>query len=249
MVDRVTLLTYLDELLSADAFNDYAPNGLQIEGASQIKKIVTGVTANKALIDAAIIQGADTILVHHGYFWRNEDPRIIGMKKRRIELLLKHNMNLIGYHLPLDAHPILGNNAQLGKLMEVSIDGYAGTGNLVAYGNLERAMSISDFANLLENKLNRPPLVVGSHQKSIKNIAWCTGAAQSYLQVAIDLAVDAFVSGEISEQTTHMALENNIVYFSAGHHATERYGVQALGAHLAEKYGLSHQFIEIENPV
>jgi len=249
MIIRTALLTYLQELLNPEAFNDYAPNGLQVEGALQVKRIVSGVTANKALIEAAINIGADTILVHHGYFWPNEDPRIIGMKKRRIELLLKHNLNLIGYHLPLDAHPTLGNNAQLGKLMEVTIDGYTGKGNLVSYGRLEKAISTSDFAKFLESKLNRLPVVVGPHQKLIKNIAWCTGAAQSYLQVAIDLGVDAFVSGEISEQTTHMALENNIVYFSAGHHATERYGVQALGAHLAEKFGLNHQFIEIENPV
>jgi len=249
MIERKVLLNYMHELLNAEKFNDYAPNGLQVEGALQVEKIVTGVTANKALIEAAVNIGADTILVHHGYFWLNEDPRIIGMKKQRIELLLKHNVNLISYHLPLDAHPTLGNNAQLGKLMEVAIDGYAGKGNLVAYGHLEKAISTSDFAKFLKSKLNRLPLVVGPHQKSIKSIAWCTGATQSYLQVAIDLGVDAFVSGEISEQTTHMALENNIVYFSAGHHATERYGVQALGAHLAEKFGISHQFIEIENPV
>ena len=249
MVDRAELLTYLNNLLNVEVFKDYAPNGLQVEGCAQIKKIVTGVTANITLIEAAIKAGADTILVHHGYFWQNEDPRIIGMKKRRIQLLMRHDINLIGYHLPLDAHPTLGNNAQLGQLLEIQIDGYAGKGNLVAYGCIKNAMSPSMFAKILENKLNRIPLVVGPSQKSIKTIAWCTGGAQSYLQSAIDLGVDAFISGEISEQTTHIANENNIVYFAAGHHATERYGVQALGAHLADMYGLMHTFIDIENPV
>lgn len=249
MVDRTELLNYLKTLLNVEAFNDYAPNGLQVEGTARIEKIVTGVTASKALIENAIKEGADTIIVHHGYFWQNEDPRIIGMKKQRIQLLMHHDMNLIGYHLPLDAHSILGNNAQLGKLLEISIDGYAGKGNLVAYGSLKEAISTAMFAKVLENKLGRTPLVVGPKQKQIKTIAWCTGAAQSYLQTGIDLGVDAFISGEISEQTTHVALENNIVYFAAGHHATERYGVQALGTHLAEKFELKHTFIDIENPV
>lgn len=249
MVDRTELLNYLKALLNVEAFNDYAPNGLQVEGAARIEKIVTGVTASKALIEAAIKQGADTILVHHGYFWQNEDARIIGMKKQRIQLLMQHDINLIGYHLPLDAHPTLGNNAQLAKLLEISIEGYAGKGGLVAYGSLKEVISTAMFAKMLENKLGRTPLVVGPKQKQIKTIAWCTGAAQRYLQTGIDLGVDAFISGEISEQTTHIALENNIVYFAAGHHATERYGVQALGAHLTEKFELTHTFIEIENPV
>lgn len=249
MVDRTELLKYLQTLLNVEAMNDYAPNGLQVEGTAQIEKIVTGVTASKALIEAAIKERADTIIVHHGYFWQNEDPRIIGMKKQRIELLMRHDLNLIAYHLPLDAHSTLGNNAQLGKLLEISIDGYAGKSSLVAYGRLEKPVSPAMLAKILENKLNRAPLVVGPHQKYIKTIAWCTGAAQNYLQSAIDLGVDAFISGEISEQTTHIANENNIVYFAAGHHATERYGVQALGTHLVEKFGLTHTFIDVENPV
>ncbi len=249
MIKREALLSYLQDFLNTESFKDYAPNGLQVEGKLQIERIITGVTASSALIEAAIKVRADAIIVHHGYFWQNEDPRILGMKKKRIQLLLKHDINLISYHLPLDAHPIVGNNTQLGKMLEFSIEGYSGKNNLMTYGYVNLPTLPAMLAKLIENKLNRAPMVVGPSDKIIKKVAWCTGAAQSYLHEAIDLGVDAFISGEISEQTTHIANENNIVYFAAGHHATERYGVQALGVHLAEKFLIEHTFLEIENPV
>jgi dinuclear metal center YbgI/SA1388 family protein len=249
MASAVEITQYINDFLAIDTFKDYAPNGLQVEGKADINKIVTGVTANMALIEAAVEAQADMIIVHHGYFWLNEDQRIIGMKKRRIQCLLKNDINLLGYHLPLDAHAELGNNAQLAKKLGIHIDGLAGKGDLMAYGSFDDAMTAEALAGLIDQQLDRAPLLVGPLNKSIKKIAWCTGAAQSYIQHAIDIGADAFISGEISEQTTHIANENGIVYVSAGHHATERYGVMALGEHLAEKFQIAHQFIDIANPV
>lgn len=249
MVSRLALTQYTNTLLAIDEFKDYAPNGLQVEGKDNIKKIVTGVTANMSLIEAAVEAQADMIIVHHGYFWPNEDPRIIGMKKRRIKYLLAHDINLLGYHLPLDAHAEFGNNAQLGNKLGITIDGLAGKGNLMAYGVLDVCITAQDLSNLIVQQLDRVPLLVGPLEKPIKKVAWCTGAAQNYIQDAIEIGADAFVSGEISEQTTHIANENGIVYVSAGHHATERYGVIALGRHLAQKFNIEHQFIDIANPV
>lgn len=249
MASAIEITQYINDFLAIDAFKDYAPNGLQVEGKESIKKIVTGVTANMALIEAAVEAQADMIIVHHGYFWPNEDQRIIGMKKRRIQCLLQNDINLLGYHLPLDAHAKLGNNAQLAKKLGINVDGLAGKGDLMAYGSFEEEITTQALATLIEQQLDRAPLLVGPLEKSIKKIAWCTGAAQSYIQHAIDIGADAFISGEISEQTTHIAHENDIVYVAAGHHATERYGVMALGSHLAEKFNIEHKFIEIDNPV
>lgn len=249
MVSRNALITYLNTLLQVELFNDYAPNGLQIEGKSDIKKIVTGVTASQALIDAAITLNADAVLVHHGYFWKGEDARIVGMKKKRVQSLLAQDINLLAYHLPLDAHATLGNNAQLGQLLGLEIEGNEGQNNLVSYAKLPVAVTVESFAALLQAKLQRTPLVVGPKNKAIQTIAWCTGAAQGYISTAMELGADAYISGEVSEQTTHMANENDIVYFAAGHHATERYGVQALGQHLAERFAIEHHYVETGNPV
>lgn len=249
MVKINELLHYTQQLLEVERFKDYCPNGLQVEGKTEIHKIVTGVTASMALLEAAYKAGADLILVHHGYFWRNEDPTIVGIKRNRIAFLLQNDLNLLAYHLPLDAHPQLGNNVQLGKVLGIAPKGFSGESNMVAHGHLERAISLHEFAKYLEAALGRVPLVIGNPQKMVQNIAWCTGAAQSYIDTAIELNVDVYISGEISEQTTHQAVENNISYIAAGHHVTERYGVQALGEHLAEKFKISHEFIDIHNPV
>jgi dinuclear metal center YbgI/SA1388 family protein len=187
--------------------------------------------------------------VHHGYFWRNEDPRIVGIKKNRIQYLLDHQMSLAAYHLPLDAHPELGNNVQLGRVLGVAVEGYAGEQSLVAYGRLADPVTLQDFQTRLIQRLARAPVVIGKPGKKVQRIAWCTGAAQQYLEKAIELDVDVFISGEISEQTVHLARESGVAYIAAGHHATERYGIQALGQHLAERFGLKHQFIDIDNPV
>jgi dinuclear metal center YbgI/SA1388 family protein len=247
---RINELThYTQQLMQVERFKDYCPNGLQVEGRAEIRKIVTGVTASMALLEAAYLAGADLILVHHGYFWKNEDARILGIKRKRIAYLLKYDLNLMAYHLPLDAHAELGNNVQLGRVLGILPINYVGESNLVAYGELDQALSLGVFTKLIENRLQRAPLVIGNPQKQIKKVAWCTGAAQDYMDEAIQLGADVFISGEISEQTTHQALETSVSYISAGHHATERYGVQALGEHLAEKFNLIHEFIDIKNPV
>lgn len=252
MVQRDELITYLDDVLNVSAFDDYCPNGLQVEGRPEIKKIVGGVTASQALIDAAIHHGADTLLVHHGYFWKGEDPRVIGMKRKRLSSLLNAGMNLLAYHLPLDAHPELGNNAQLAKQLDLKITGSFGRGggpDIGLVGELPTKITAESFADQLAEKLGREPLHISGGKESFQTIAWCTGAAQGYIEPAAALGVDAFLTGEVSEQTVHEARELGIHFFSAGHHATERGGVMALGAHLADKFGLNFQFEDIENPV
>lgn len=252
MITRTELLAYLDDLLEPAKFQDYCPNGLQVEGKQQISTLVTGVTASQALLDAAVTKQADAILVHHGYFWRGEAQSITGIKYRRLKTVLTHDINLLAYHLPLDAHAELGNNVQLARVLDIEIDGrIAGTGDpaLGLCGSLRQPQTVADFSAHISQRLQREPLVVTGHQRPINTIGWCTGAAQGYLQQAAERGLDAFVSGEISEQTTHLARELGIHYFAAGHHATERYGVQALGKHLAEQFGLQHYFIDIDNPV
>jgi dinuclear metal center YbgI/SA1388 family protein len=252
MIPRTELLSYLETLLEPDRFHDYCPNGLQVEGCEQIKMIVTGVTASQSLIEAALDLEADAIIVHHGYFWRGEDARVIGIKHKRLKQLLANNLNLIAYHLPLDAHPTLGNNVQLSQRLGIEVDGrISGTGEpaLAMCGCLSEPQSVPALADHLRQKLEREPLVIQAHNRPITTIGWCTGAAQDYIQQAADLGLDAFLSGEISEQTVHLARELGINYFAAGHHATERYGVLALGEHLAEHLDIEHQFIDIDNPV
>lgn len=249
MVKINELNHYTQQLMQVERFKDYCPNGLQVEGKSEIYKIVTGVTASMALLEAAAQVNADLVLVHHGYFWKNEDARIIGIKRNRIKFLLQNDLNLMAYHLPLDAHSLFGNNVQLGKILGIAPTDYMGESNLIAYGYLAQPMRLIDFVKYLELTLQRTPLVIGDLQKTVQKIAWCTGAAQGYFDAAIELGADVYISGEISEQTTHQAIESGVSYISAGHHVTERYGVQALGQHLAEKFNLSHEFIDIKNPV
>jgi dinuclear metal center YbgI/SA1388 family protein len=202
-----------------------------------------------ALLEAAHSAGADALLVHHGYFWRNEDACIIGIKRTRLKFLLQHEINLLAYHLPLDAHLDFGNNVQLGRVLGLTLNGWAGEQNIVAHGSLPDIVSLRDFGDHVARVLKRPPLLIGDLSKPIRRVAWCTGAAQSYLELALSLNVDAFISGEISEQTVHLARESGVAYIAAGHHATERYGVQALGNHLAANFGLQHEFIDLDNPV
>mgnify|MGYP006078244483 FL=1 len=240
------------QLLKPEQFSDYCPNGLQVQGRSQIQKIVTGVTACQALIDAAALQNADAILVHHGYFWRGEDQSITGLKKARIGKLLEHDINLLAYHLPLDVHSELGNNVQLAKLLEIDIEGDIYKQNnhgLVLEGRLNQTRSFEEFSDFVSGRLNRPCFAVQGGSKEINSIAWCTGAAQNYIEMAVDAGVDAYLTGEVSEQTVHIAREAGIHFFAAGHHATERYGVQAVGNYLADEYNIEHQFIDIDNPI
>lgn len=251
-VSTSKIVDYCNSYLAADQFKDYCPNGLQVAGSEQVKKIVSGVTACQALLDRAVQAQADLVLVHHGYFWRGESETITGIKGNRIKTLLVNDINLLAYHLPLDAHAEVGNNVQLAKLMNWRIsegmDGEVGKA-IVLLGETQTAVSGAALAQQLSSTLNREPLFIKGHDRDIKKIAWCTGAAQSYIEQVAALNVDAFVSGEISEQTVHLARELKINYFAAGHHATESYGVQALGEHLASKFGIEHEFIDIANPV
>lgn len=246
---RSELEIYLESLLEVARFRDYCPNGLQVEGRAEVSRIVTGVTASLALLEAAVSRGADAVIVHHGYFWRGEDPRIAGMRRRRLALLLKQDINLFAYHLPLDAHRELGNNAQLGRRLDLNEEGRFGDQDIAARGRLARPMSLGAFGALIAERLGRPPLVVGDESRMVERVGWCTGAAQDHLEAAVALGVDAFISGEVSEQTVHVARETGVTFIAAGHHATERYGVQALGSHLAERFGLQHEFVDIPNPV
>lgn len=243
------LSLYLDRLLEVGRYTDYCPNGLQVEGRQEVTHIVSGVTASMQLLEAAQAAGADAVLVHHGYFWKGEPAAIAGMKKRRIAFLLKHDLNLFAYHLPLDAHAELGNNAQLARVLDFRLEDRFGDQQLGAIGTLPKPSALVDLGRHVAVRLKREPMVIGDPQREIRRIGWCTGAAQSYFDAAISLGVDAFISGEISEQTVHSARENGVAYLSAGHHATERYGVMALGEHLAQSCGLRHTFIDCENPV
>jgi dinuclear metal center YbgI/SA1388 family protein len=250
-VEIKTLLSSLEELLTPNEFNDYCPNGLQVEGCSSVSKLITGVTASQALINSAIDQQADAILVHHGYFWNGESPSIVGMKYRRIKALIDNDINLIAYHLPLDAHPMLGNNAKLAELLGISITGGLDPNNSHSVGNVgvfPEAIEAETFSLQIEKILGRKPLLVAAGEHKIKTIAWCTGSAQGYIERAAVLGVDAYLSGEVSEHTVHSARELGVHYIAAGHHATERYGVQAVGEYMAKKFGLDHQFIDIDNP-
>ncbi|MGB0360755.1 MAG: Nif3-like dinuclear metal center hexameric protein, partial [Endozoicomonas sp.] len=221
------LVVLLDQELQPRLFKDYCPNGIQVDASvspnAPVNKIVTGVTACQALIDKAIELKADALLVHHGYFWRGEEPVITGIKRRRIESLLANNISLIAYHLPLDAHPTLGNNAELARLMGwTSVGGMEPDTKLSVgnWGTTRDEMSLDNLGNDIANTLGREPLMILGGNHSIKTIAWCTGAAQSMIDKALNLGVDAFLSGEISESTVHFARENGIHYISAGHHAT-----------------------------
>lgn len=246
---RKELGDYLDRLLDVGRFADYCPNGLQVEGRDEIKYIITGVTASMQLIDAALEADADAILVHHGYFWKGEPAVITGMKKRRLAALLRHEINLYAYHLPLDAHPSLGNNTQLGSLLDFTVQHNFGELGLGLLGTPAQPMTVAQLSQHIEHKLHRSPLVIGDEGRLVTRVGWCTGAAQSYLDAAIAAGVDAFISGEISEQTVHSARESGVAYLAAGHHATERYGIRALGAHLERECGLRHRFIDRDNPV
>lgn len=244
---------YLTELLKPEQIKDYAPNGLQIQGADKITKIVTGVTASQELIERAIDEKAEAIIVHHGYFWKNESYVIRGMKHKRIKALLAHDINLFAYHLPLDIHPILGNNAQLAKLLNIKVTGPLELNNPISVaiqGELPSICSGEELAQLINYKFNRTCLHISPpSNKTIKSIAWCTGGGQDYIELAAEQGIDAFISGEVSEKTTHIAREMDIHFFAAGHHATERYGVKALGEHIDKEHGIEVVFVDIDNPV
>ena len=246
---REELVSYLDRLLEPTKFKDYCPNGLQVEGRGEVQRIVAGVTASQALLDAAVAHGADAVLVHHGYFWKGDDGRVTGIRRQRLGTLINHDINLLAYHLPLDAHPEFGNNAQLALGLGWLPEARFGEQDIAWLGTLAEPADLATVSGNVERLLGRVPLVIGEAGWPVRRIAWCSGGAQGYFEQAIALGVDAYVSGEISEQTVHLARESGVAYIAAGHHATERGGVQALAAHLSEKFGLDCEFVDIENPV
>lgn len=251
MIERDALTCVLNELMQSERFKDYGPNGLQVEGKPQIRKAVSGVTASLALIEAAVAANADAIIVHHGLFWRGQDGRVTGWMRQRLATLLAHNINLFAYHLPLDAHPELGNNVQLGHQLGLEIRGRFGDQQLACWGVPQggtRFANAQSLADHVQSVLNRPVVLVSPHAKPLQRIGWCTGGAQSYFEAAIGAGVDAFITGEISEPQAHYARECGVAYLACGHHATERYGVQALAAYIADQHGLEHIFIDIDNP-
>ena len=243
------LRDHLDTLLDAASFKDYCPNGLQVEGRAEVTRVLCGVTASQALLDHAVAHSFDALLVHHGYFWRGEDLRITGIRQRRIATLLRNDISLFAYHLPLDAHPELGNNAQLADVAGWVPERRCGDNNLVWLGRPRSMMSAAALAKALAHALGREPLLVGNGARMVSCVAWCTGGAQSYLEAAIEAGADVFVSGEISEQTVHVARESGVPYIAAGHHATERYGVRAMAGYLREVLGLDASFVDLDNPV
>ena len=251
MLTRYELLSYCNQLLHIDAFKDYCPNGLQVEGSHEVRRILTGVTASQAMIEEAIKRQADTLIVHHGYFWRDEDPIVCGMKRKRLGLLLAHNINLIGYHLPLDAHPLYGNNAGLGEALGFdqpqAVKDFEPK-DLLWMSNLSESISPVSLSERLEQVLKRKPLHIDAKTPSIQRVMWCTGGAQQFIDAAAMRSADAYISGEISEQTTHIARERGVHYFAAGHHATETWGVMALARHLNEVFSLPVEFVDCFNP-
>lgn len=238
----------INQKLNSAAFQDYAPNGIQVLGRKEVKKIITGVTACQNLLDKAVALDADAILVHHGYFWKNESPRIIGIKQKRLKTLLSHDINLLSYHLPLDAHPQLGNNAQIAHALQVELLPRSDSTELLFMGHFKTPIQSNALKNKLTQIFNHSIISVSDDDKKIETIAFCSGAGQDYIERAARAGMDAFLTGEVSERTIHIAREYGIDFFAAGHHATERSGIRALGEWLATTHGLEVIFIDIDNP-
>ena len=250
-MQRQVLLQAFDTLLVPEKFRDYGPNGLQVEGCAEVHSIVSGVTASRALIEAAIDRNAQAVFVHHGLFWRGHDGRVTGWLRQRLALLLAHDINLFAYHLPLDSHPELGNNAQLARVLGLEVTGRFGEQDLGFLGRRRYGENFPDAARLasfVADSLGRPATLVASHARPVQTVAWCTGGAQSYFEAAIAAGADVFITGEISEPQAHYARESGVAYIACGHHATERYGAAAVAAHVAEQFGLEHVFVDIDNP-
>jgi dinuclear metal center YbgI/SA1388 family protein len=248
MVARIELDAYLTALLETARFQDYGPNGLQVEGKPEVHKIVSGVTASLALIEAAIAAQADAVLVHHGLFWKGHDGRLTGWLKQRVQRLMDHQINLLAYHLPLDAHPLYGNNTQFGDRLGLKVDANFGNQNLGCVGSLNQALNLQALSAMLQTQLQRAPTLAAGDGRPLRRVAWCTGGAQGYFEGAIAAGADVYITGEISEPQAHLAKETGVAFIACGHHASERFGAQALGQHLAEHFGITHQFIEIANP-
>ncbi|WP_088284929.1 Nif3-like dinuclear metal center hexameric protein [Ideonella sp. A 288] len=248
MAQRSEMESHLAALLSVDRFKDYGPNGLQVEGRASVHRLVSGVTASLALIDAAIADGADALVVHHGLFWRGQDGRLTGWLRQRVARLLAHDISLFAYHLPLDAHAELGNNAQLGLRLGLAADGRFGDQDIGCIGPAPAGLEATALAARVTVALGRQPLLLPGDGRPLRRVAWCTGGAQGFFEAAMAAGADAFLTGEVSEPQAHLARETGVAYLACGHHATERYGAQALGTHLAAAFGIEHHFIDLDNP-
>lgn len=249
MAQRNEIEAHLSALLAVDRFKDYGPNGLQVEGRAEVRRLVSGVTASLALIEAAVADGADAILVHHGLFWRGQSGVVTGWMRQRLAPLLAHGINLFAYHLPLDAHPTLGNNAQLGQRLGLVADGRFGDQDLGCVGPATAGLpDAAALAQRVQQALGRTPVLLPGDGRPLRRVAWCTGGAQGFFEGAIAAGADAYLTGELSEPQAHIARETGVAFLACGHHATERYGAPAVGAHLAQQFGLDHRFIDIENP-
>lgn len=243
------LVDHLDTYLEAARFKDYCPNGLQVEGRPHVARLLTGVTACQALLDYAVAHNFDAVLVHHGYFWRNESPRITGLRRRRLGTLIRNDISLLAYHLPLDAHPECGNNAQIAQRFGWQPRGHFGDEDLGWLGEAPAPIRLDALAHQLAQSYGREPLVIGDEARTIRTLAWCSGGAQGWFEAAIDAGADAFITGEISEPCTHLARESGVAFLACGHHATERDGIRALGEHLRQHYGIAVEFLDVDNPV
>lgn len=248
-MQRDELREYLNVFLEADRYRDYCPNGLQVEGRPEIGRVVCGVTASQALLDEAVRRRADAVIVHHGWFWRNDHACVTGIRKTRLATLLRQDISLFAYHLPLDAHPEVGNNAELARRMGWQVEGRFAEQDLGCLGRPDGGQSAADIAGALERLLGRTPLLVGPGDRRVTRLAWCSGGAQGWFEQAIAAGADCYVSGEISEQTVHIARETGVPFIAAGHHATERYGIMALAGHLQDRFGIDCEFVELDNPV
>lgn len=248
MADRSEVESQLQQLLRPETFKDYGPNGLQVEGGHEVRRIVSGVTASLAFIDAAIAAGADTLLVHHGLFWRGQDGRLTGWLRQRVARLMAHDINLFAYHLPLDAHAELGNNAQLGLRLGMRADGRFGEQDLGFIGPAARVADLAALAAEVQAALGRAPVTVPGDGRALRRVAWCSGGAQGYFEAAVAAGADAFITGEISEPQAHLARETGVAFLACGHHASERYGAPAVAAHVAAQLGLEHRFVDVDNP-
>lgn len=248
-ISRIALSDYLAAFLQIGRFQDYCPNGLQVEGRDQIKRIVTGISANQALLNAAVEVEADAILVHHGFFWKSENPTITHTKKQRLNSLLSHDINLFAYHLPLDAHLEVGNNVVLGQLLGLNAIESFGEQGLLFKGLLQTPQPLRTFGAHVATLLQREPLIVGDLDRVVQKVTWCTGGAQQYFHAMVMTDTDVYLTGEASEFVTHLAHESQVAFIAAGHHATERYGIKALGTHLQAQFGLEHIHIDVDNPV
>ncbi len=248
MAARSEIDNFLNRLLEPGSFKDYGPNGLQVEGKPEVLKIVSGVTASRALIEAAIAAGADALFVHHGLFWRGQDGRVTGWLKERLKLLLAAELNLWAYHLPLDAHAELGNNARFGAKLELAADRHFGEQDLGFIGTPAPPLTVAALTALLQFRHGRPPVVVEGDGRPITRVAWCTGGAQGWFEAAITAGADAYITGELSEPQAHIARETGVAFFACGHHATERFGAPAVAARVAQQFGIEHEFIDVPNP-